>query len=371
MKEVVDAGTHALVPYVKELESELKALHSTLRQREASIAELQASEAKLKKDMEAERSQVFASSDLIFREREREEERSDEEEELERGWCRRRDCAFRTQCDFLEHQREQQRGGHQTERYNARIEAFQKVPWQLDPSKIWYLFPEVYACPTMQRAGALYDGGKWTCRLHLVKPPCVIYSFGTWDDVSFELAVDHLGCELHAFEPDPRPIAKIKPIFDRHPHWHLHQLALAPVDDPSRGLRSLGSLMAELGHTSLDFLKIDIEGPEFECLTPLRHAANITIHELIVEVHNPTLEGMLGMVRALDSLGLQTFAREINTLASGVTDATGGRSCCAEYAFVRVPYLARCPKLLASGGGAGFPCQSHDGSTAGLGRTEC
>lgn len=42
-------------------------------------------------------------------------------------------------------------------------------------------FPPVFNCPhTVERLGALGDGGKWVCGLERLaeKPDCVIYSFG-------------------------------------------------------------------------------------------------------------------------------------------------------------------------------------------------
>lgn len=70
------------------------------------------------------------------------------------------------------------------------------------------------------------------------------------------------------------------------------------------------------------------------------------------QVHNPTLAEMKRMVHSLDALGLQTFAREANTLASRVEDATQGRSCCFEYSFTRIPQTALCKGVLGGGGKA-------------------
>eukprot|EP00290_Baffinella_frigidus_P012770 CAMPEP_0180164598 /NCGR_PEP_ID=MMETSP0986-20121125/30477_1 /TAXON_ID=697907 /ORGANISM="non described non described, Strain CCMP2293" /LENGTH=148 /DNA_ID=CAMNT_0022115429 /DNA_START=176 /DNA_END=619 /DNA_ORIENTATION=- len=104
----------------------------------------------------------------------------------------------------------------------------------------------------------------------------------------------------------------------------------------------------ELGHTSIDVLKVDIEGGEFELVEALAKNKAVSFDQFLVEVHNPRLEQMLRMTRSLDAMGLVPFAREANTLAAAVQDATGGHSCCFEYSFVRLPFLSECADKLLS-----------------------
>lgn len=287
--------------------------------------------------------------------------------------CRRRDCAKRTQCRYAELERDWRRSQPGTQRYDPALQRFVAVPFELDPAKIWYLFPEVYACPSMQRVGPLYDGGKWTCVAHLLSPPCVVYSMGTWDDVSFELALEGRGCHVHAFELDPAPVARIQHIFDARKSWQLHNVGVGGRDDPANNVRDIRGLIRELGHARVDLIKMDIEGSEFEVVAALRDAG-VEVDEMIIEVHNPTLARMKKMVHDLDSLGLQAFARESNTLASQVEDATKGHACCAEYSFTRIPQTAQCAKVLhdleqARGGDGGdggevtqMPCVDSSGA---------
>ena len=104
---------------------------------------------------------------------------------------------------------------------------------------------------------------------------------------------------------------------------------------------------------------------------PALRDAGVEVDEMIIEVHNPTLARMKKMVHDLDSLGLQAFARESNTLASQVEDATKGHACCAEYSFTRIPQTAQCAKVLhdleqARGGDGGdvtqMPCVDSSGA---------
>ena len=115
-----------------------------------------------------------------------------------------------------------------------------------------------------------------------------VYSLGTWDDVSFELAIEKRGCEVHAFEIDPAPVQRIKHIFDSRPLWHLHNVGVGGRDDPANNVRSFPELIKELGHTQIDLIKMDIEGSEFDVVASLS-GGKVVINEMIIEIHNPTM----------------------------------------------------------------------------------
>jgi hypothetical protein len=265
--------------------------------------------------------------------------------------------------------------GARSRRFDQAAGRFAEVPWELDPAKIWYLFPEVHTCAAPRRAGPLYDGGKNLCLPRALAAPCVVYSIGTWDDTTFEASPLLAACHIHAFEIDPAPRQRIQPVFDAHERWTLHPYGIAARDDPARGVRSLAGVARELGHSAVDVLKVDIEGGEFELLQALPDAG-LAVGQLLVEVHSPRLPDMLRMTRRLDELGLVPFAREANTLATLVTDATGGHSCCFEYSFVHVPFLALCAQRLADARASGAlaqelaVCQDMSGSLDNA-REEC
>ena len=115
-----------------------------------------------------------------------------------------------------------------------------------------------------------------------------VYSLGTWDDVSFELAIEKRGCEVHAFEIDPAPVQRIKHIFDSRPLWHLHNVGVGGRNDPANNVRSFPELIKELGHTQIDLIKMDIEGSEFDVVASLS-GGKVVINEMIIEIHNPTM----------------------------------------------------------------------------------
>ena len=111
---------------------------------------------------------------------------------------------------------------------------------------------------------------------------------GTWDDVSFELAIEKRGCEVHAFEIDPAPVKRIQHIFDSRPLWHMHNVGVGGRNDPANNVRSFPELIKELGHTQIDLIKMDIEGSEFDVVASLS-GGKVVINEMIIEIHNPTM----------------------------------------------------------------------------------
>jgi len=59
---------------------------------------------------------------------------------------------------------------------------------------IWDFFPPVYNCPLREKVGVQAnnaDGGKWVCGLRtlLQRTPCVVYSFGSNGEPTFELTL--------------------------------------------------------------------------------------------------------------------------------------------------------------------------------------
>ena len=183
-------------------------------------------------------------------------------------------------------------------------------------------------CPAKEKLGVvprLGDNGKWTCGVQslLQREGCVVYSFGSNGDTSFEEDVlRKTVCAVHTFDPtlDPEQEAQVLAV----PGINLHKIGLAAepgevrghgmlgtpghgatpeqgplvcmhcarvqplqmhacasqmeIDDVMRTMQrnitkfpveSLGNLMAEIGHDWIDVLKIDIEGAEWPVLKSL------------------------------------------------------------------------------------------------------
>ncbi|XP_046546435.1 probable methyltransferase-like protein 24 [Haliotis rubra] len=159
-----------------------------------------------------------------------------------------------------------------------------------------------------------------------VKPPCLVYSFGIWNDWSFDDAMGARGCEVHSFDPS----IGLKP-FDRSKNVHFHDLGLSGEDSdtyvPTKDIyvkkrttwkiRRLKTIMEMLGHTNrhLDYLKIDIETSEWPAVKDIVESGLFSqIRQFSVEWHLfPTYPsrseyvGIYASVAAMKEQGLRTF----------------------------------------------------------------
>lgn len=147
-------------------------------------------------------------------------------------------------------------------------------------------------------------------------PDSIVYSFGVGQDASFDLAlIERFGATVHAFDPTPRCRAWV----DEQswpPQFCFHPLGVAGADgtlalhappDPGHvsyspvarkgsaevvevPVRTVRSLMAELGHDGLDLLKADVEGAEYEVIADLL-AHGPRPGQLLLEFHHhlPTI----------------------------------------------------------------------------------
>ena len=165
-----------------------------------------------------------------------------------------------------------------------------------------------YTCTALARLGRSGDGGKWVCDPHtyLQQSPCVVYSFGSSGDFSFEEAVHAMApaCEIHTIDPAPPS--------NPPPFLQYHQGTLGETFTPK-------SLMHQLGHTNVTLMKMDCEGCEFGALTPstlpLEGAA---IQQILFEIHyqgDPSKTHTL--FQTLSSLGYAIFSKEANLGAGG------------------------------------------------------
>ena len=143
----------------------------------------------------------------------------------------------------------------------------------------------------LQKIGTAYGG--WIVPTRLLGQGSRCYCAGVGEDVSFDLGlIERFGCEVLAFDPTPRAIAYAEPIAQREPRFRLLPVGLWSSDtvvkfyepkDPTHvshsvvnlqgtsaffeaSARTVPSLMAELGHASIDLLKLDIEGAEHTVL---------------------------------------------------------------------------------------------------------
>ena len=111
-----------------------------------------------------------------------------------------------------------------------------------------------------------------------------MYSFGSYADLSFEVGVRKMApnCEVHTFDPfNPPNVAAAA-------HYNVHRHVWGVSDKESSNMRSLQSIMKELGHSKVDVLKIDVEGAEVQVLPNIASAGllHIAVDQIQLEVHN-------------------------------------------------------------------------------------
>jgi FkbM family methyltransferase len=175
-----------------------------------------------------------------------------------------------------------------------------------------------------------YAEGRWRVPPDTIDAGWVCYCVGTGKNISFDLAlIERYGCEVHAFEPAPEAASYVAEAAHGVARYRFHPVALAPVDGPLRMHRaedpshislsaanvqltretvtvpgrSLTSLMDELGHSHVDLLKADLEGLEYDVLSP-GLLERVGVRVLCFDVH-PTVSGVraLGFLDELRSAG--------------------------------------------------------------------
>jgi FkbM family methyltransferase len=178
-----------------------------------------------------------------------------------------------------------------------------------------------------ERFGSDYGG--WNVVTEQIRPDSIIYSFGVGQDASFDVGlIERFGVTVHAFDPTPGSIAWVEK--NRQPEkFVLHKYGLAAADgdvtfylpeNPNhishtmlegarKGIGSitvpvkcLKTIMSELGHQSIDVLKMDIEGAEYQVLDDLL-ASEIRPRQILVEFHHRfTTDGIETTRRAVERL---------------------------------------------------------------------
>jgi hypothetical protein len=112
--------------------------------------------------------------------------------------------------------------------------------------------PPLYPCRPIQRVGGASDGGKLVCNVLQLRAPCIVYSLGSNLDFSFESAiVEATPCVVVTADctVDRSAALKLLP-----PRTTFVPYCLGSLD--SGEFLTLLSLMAMLGHTHVDYLKV-------------------------------------------------------------------------------------------------------------------
>jgi len=169
------------------------------------------------------------------------------------------------------------------------------------------------------------DNAQFAIHSEKLREQARIYSFGIGTDISFDLElIRKFGVQVHAFDPTPRSLAWLK-TQKIPPAFHVHQygvaacdgmLRFAPPKSPAHvshtivqrdGLehsicapvRRITTIMKELGHDSIDILKMDVEGAEYAVLRDVLENS-IMVRQLCVEFHHRWRE--IGVSRTREAI---------------------------------------------------------------------
>jgi FkbM family methyltransferase len=182
--------------------------------------------------------------------------------------------------------------------------------------------------PPITWVGTAYGG--WPLPDGALDADSVVYLVGLGEDASFDLRlIADYGCEVHAFDPVPEAVAYGETVAAAEPRFHFHPYGLwsedgtlSFFDNPNEGyvsrsatdmhgtgtgtrfeVRSLRSVMKELGHDRVDLLKLSVEGSEYVLIDSLlRDRADV--RTLCVEFAQPAPYGQIeGAVRKLEGSG--------------------------------------------------------------------
>ena len=149
----------------------------------------------------------------------------------------------------------------------------------------------------------------------ILKAESIVYSFGIGEDISFDTdVIKQHGCHVYGFDPTPKSVnwvqshqSTLPPNFkflafgisdvDGEVDFYLPKnsnhvsgslITQNNVDEKHKitvMMKSIPTILDELGHTKIDVLKMDIEGAEYQVLeSMLRSRAEI--NQISIEFHD-------------------------------------------------------------------------------------
>ena len=160
----------------------------------------------------------------------------------------------------------------------------------------------------------LYGGNHgWVVDYSKLNSNSVVYSVGVGSNIDFDLAlIEELKLAVYAFDPTPRSIEWIKkqslsksfkfiPVglgsndgeMEFFPPRKESSTHFSPIDRYDNlgvetikaPVKTLKSLAQEFGHQTIDLLKMDIEGAEYDVIDNLEEQ-EVEINQILIEFHH-------------------------------------------------------------------------------------
>ncbi len=171
-----------------------------------------------------------------------------------------------------------------------------------------YIKPDV----TLPIASFGNSGTSWSLYADILDEKSIVYSFGVGDDISFDLGlINRFDLQIFAFDPTPKSIDWIST--QKLPkQFVIHPIGLANYDGKAKfhppknpnhisatmldrsetrdqaykvEVKTIKSIMQQLGHRYVDLLKMDIEGMEYEVIVDMKEK-NILPTQVLIEFHH-------------------------------------------------------------------------------------
>lgn len=230
---------------------------------------------------------------------------------------------------------------------------------------LWDLFPPSFNCPYRERLGKFSEGGKVICNwqaLEDIGNSCNVFSFGIRDDVSFEIDLaKRTKCNIYGFDPSVSSLPNNLQEYQPCPNGGKIMFESVGLGSKSEiektnswKLFTLEDLMTIKSVSTIDLLKIDIEGSEWDVFEQLKHAGTLkNVQQLSIELHfkqkdsnlagtDSGIRDVVSFFRTCEEAGLYAFSWEVNMNPPGYF---GQRPWAIEYSFVRAdsPFMEIMP----------------------------
>lgn len=188
------------------------------------------------------------------------------------------------------------------------------IPAALRHDAFYFLISEHRRRP-IELLGNRAEGSAWAVDTSWFNEQSIVVSAGVGKDISFELALaDRYRCRIILLDPSETGVETMALTRNQHPNITFVSKALAgrdgairitPPTDAAEGswhlshdsgvgqsvnATSLSSLLRDFNLPRIDFLKMDIEGSEYEVAAALCRDRQ-TIGQICVEYHNKVLPG--------------------------------------------------------------------------------
>jgi len=183
------------------------------------------------------------------------------------------------------------------------------------------IWTPLWTCEQMRRVGTQEDGGKLICNLPYINyNPCIVYSFGINYETTFEKELKELAphCQIFGFDPTPSVVDFYARSANSMPYLTFKPWGLSGADETGNMegkpviLRSLTSIMSELGHTHLDILKIDIEYGEWHFFQTF-FQTTFPVCQLTMEIHfNNHIDEEVEIMDKIRKKGFKMYYKEPN-----------------------------------------------------------